>query len=614
MANHLVPAFSVVSAGAVENRSMVVLSQTLSFTEALVYSRVLLNQKISNLLSGLSDSICADYDEQGSLTNLVYEAKLITTHELLYGLMMLTGTKAAVPPDFRTPRFIVDRNFICSQLANEVITLSELYTAWGMLRFAAGEYGQEWQRELRSFLKIPVGYDSAVCAALAQKAGDWVYRVENNREVVITLEAYYTILRAVVTAVRPTMTRRIQLYGLKAHAYQTPTDRILTEKILSKLATLGAVVGKLIDLQIRWHTVEIKSSGICVTPHSEPEVYEIVRKVCAVLCIPMPEVYIYDGTVGGINAYTTGVDNPIIVLTRMAASMLDEHELSYVVGHECGHIMCNHVKFHALMDLLAHNLIPGADVIHNLTLGPLLNVWHRRSELSADRAGLLACQNMEAVKRAMLKMMGTPFSAYQRMRTSTLVSQSIEFQELMADETLDRSFNLLQTAFLSHPRMVFRCVELMNWVKSGEYEMLVNATVTERAEIARLADSPARNREQNEIVTRKLTDWAAQRVVRPYRDLLRGARTLMLGASTVDMAPYTTIFSVLTRIRQNQEDKNAYVTSLHIRYVDTEGPKEYAADIISQEWSELPAEAQSHFIRNGADMNYESELYRFRSR
>jgi hypothetical protein len=81
------------------------------------------------------------------------------------------------------------------------------------------------------------------------------------------------------------------------------------------------------------------------------------------------------------------------------------------------------------------------------------------------------------------------------------------------------------------------------------------------------------------------------------------------------MAPYTTIFSVHTSIRQTPEDKNLYITSLCVRYVDKEGPKEYLADIISQEWSDLPSEAQSHFIRNGGTyMNYESELYRFRSR
>ena len=335
MANHLVPAFSVVSAGSVPERSMVVLSQILSYTETLVYSRVLLNQKISNLISGLAEEVCASYDDQGGLATVVYEAKLITTHELLYGMLMMTGHESAVPAEFRTPRFTVNQNFIVSQVANGVITPSELYIAWGLLRLAAGEYASAWQRDLRNFLQIPEPFDSAVCALLSQKSGEWVYRVENAREAVLTLEAYYTLLRAVVTAVRPAMTRRIQLRGLKAYAYQTAADRILTEKILSKLTTLGAVVSRLIDLQIRWQTVEIKSSGICVTPHSEPEVYDIVKNVCSVLCIPMPEVYIYDGAVGGINAYTTGVDKPIIVLTRMAASMLDEHELAYVVGHVC---------------------------------------------------------------------------------------------------------------------------------------------------------------------------------------------------------------------------------------------------------------------------------------
>lgn len=610
MINHLIPANSVVLTKPIADKDLITLSQALSYVDNLIYGRVLLRQKLTNLVLGLGENIQALYDESGNLLNTTYENSLITVHESLYGLLLLTGNEVAVPPDFRQPRYKITSEFIVTQLYNGILTPAEVYAVWGLLRFVAGEYGPEWQKSLRTKLGVDEQFDAVISAVLVQKASDWVYRVENNREAVLTLEAFVTILRAVVTAVRPSLSRRVKLNGLSAGAFQTSVDRTISQKILSKFRAMGFLTSKVVDTYVRWRTINIKSGGICVNAHSEPAIYKIVKNVCEVLCMEMPEVYIYDD-IGGINAYTTGIDKPIIVLSRMAVSMLDEHELAYIIGHECGHILCDHVKYHVIMDILASNLFPGGELVHAVTLAPLLNVWYRRSELSADRAGLLACQNMEAVKRAMLKMMGTPFSEYQRMRTSTLVGQAMDFQKLMDDAALDRTFNLLQSATLTHPRTVFRCLELLNWIKSGEYELLINATASEREIIAERNAQDETTRAQNEVIARKLADWASGLSTRPYRELLGGARTLLLNSAPADIPPYNTIFSVHTEVAQDVHDKQTYITSMVIRYVDASGPKEFSAEILSHDWSELTSETQSHFIRNGSDVSCENFIYRY---
>lgn len=610
MINHLVPAYNAIASGTLSPQSYVVLSQTLSYTEMLVYSRVLLRQKVSNLIAGLSENIQACYDADNNLQHPVYCARAITLHELLYGLLILTGHEDAVPLGFRQQRYEVTDRFIETQVANSIISKAELFTVWGMLRFVSGNLDSSWQAPLRKYCGIDAEFDSVICAMLEEKKGVWQYKTVGCSEAVFTIDAYYQILRAVVTAVRPTLTRRIRLNGLQAQAFQNSVDRVLSDKLLSKFSAIGFGIGKLIDTYIRWQTVNIKSGGICVNEHSEPALYKIVCNVCAVLCMPVPEIYIYDD-MGGINAYTTGVDKPIIVLTRMAASMLDEHELAYVIGHECGHILCKHVKYHALMNILAYNMIPGGDLVHAVTLGPLLSAWYRRSELSADRAGLLACQSIEAVKRAMLKMMGTPYSEYQRMRTASLVTQSLDFQDLINDHVLERTFNLVQTFSLSHPRTVFRCLELLNWIKSGEYDMLLNATEAERVELAKLNSAPDLERAQADVLTRRLADWASTLSDAPYRDLLFGARTLMLKSSLADMYPFNTIFTVHKLIEPNQEDDQLYTTVLRIRYVADSEPKEHTTSVLSHEWSELPAAAQSHFIKYGKDIDYSEEIYRY---
>lgn len=610
MINHLIPANSVVLTKPIADKDLITLSQSLSFVDNLIYGRVLLRQKLANLVLGLGENIQAQYDEAGKLVNETFENNLLTVHETLYGLLLLTGNEAAVPPAFREPRYKVTADFIVTQMYNAILTPAEVYAIWGILRFVAGEYGPAWQKELRTKLGIDEQFDSVICAVLVQKSSGWVYRVETAREAVMTLEAFVTILRAVVTAVRPSLSRRVQLNGLSAGAFQTSVDRTISQNLLSKFNAMGFLTSKVVDTYVRWQVINIKSGGICVNAHSEPAIYKIVKNVCEVLCMEMPEVYIYDD-IGGINAYTTGIDRPIIVLSRMAVGMLDEHELAYIIGHECGHILCNHVKYHIIMNILASNLFPGGELVHAVTLAPLLNAWYRRSELSADRAGLLACQNMEAVKRAMLKMMGTPFTEYQRMRTSTLVGQAIDFQNFMDEAALDRTFNLLQTATLTHPRTVFRCVELLNWIKSGEYELLINATASERETIAERNALNDTARAQNEVLARKLADWASGLSARPYLELVRGARTLLLNSSPADMPPYNTIFTVHTEVAQDSHDKDTYITSMVIRYVDSSGPKEFSAEILSHDWSELTSETQSHFIRNGSDVSCENVIYRY---
>lgn len=612
MINHLIPANSVILTKPITDKDLITLSQSLSFVDNLIYGRVLLRQKLANLVLGLGENIQAQYDKSGNLVNRTFENSLLTVHETLYGLLLLTGNEAMVPSRFRSPRYKVSADFIVTQLYNGILTVAEVYAVWGLLRFAAGEYGPIWQKELRVKLGIDEQFDSVICEVLAQKSSGWIYRVENNREVVLTLEAFVTLLRAVVTAVRPTLNRRVKLNGLSAAAFQHSVDRALIQNMLSRFNVLGFLTGKIVDTFVRWQVINIKSGGICVNEHSAPALYQVVKNVCEVLCMDMPDVYICDTAGGGINAYTTGIEKPIIVLSRMAASVLDEHELAYVVGHECGHILCDHVKYHIIMDILTSNLFPGGELVQVLTLGPLLSAWHRRSELSADRAGLLACQNMEAVKRAMLKIMGSPFSEYQRLRTTTLVGQAVDFQNLMDEKALDRTFNLLQSATLTHPRMVFRCTELLNWLKSGEYDLLVNATSAERTNIATQNALPEAAREQNNVIAHKLADWASGINNRPYRELLGGARAMLLSSNSADMAPYNTIFSIHTEVVQDSHDKNTYITSLIIRYVETAGSaKECTMEIMSHTWTELSSETQSHFIRNGSDVSYINEIYRF---
>jgi Zn-dependent protease with chaperone function len=107
-----------------------------------------------------------------------------------------------------------------------------------------------------------------------------------------------------------------------------------------------------------------------------------------------------------VNAFTAGVERPIVVVTSGAVDLLTHEELAFLIGHELGHIKSGHVLYHQMADILP---LLGS-IVASATLGmgglvstgiqlALLN-WYRMSEFPADRAGLLVCKTPRPRERA----------------------------------------------------------------------------------------------------------------------------------------------------------------------------------------------------------------------
>jgi Zn-dependent protease with chaperone function len=272
---------------------------------------------------------------------------------------------------------------------------------------------------------------------------------------------------------------RKRLTGLRPQAYEHPWDKKALDALQAS-KSFAALVAKLNEWGFeRILRVQLTGSNIRVTADNFPEIYEKVQEAGAILDLPaLPEVYLAGG--GEINAFTAGVKKPIVVVTSAAVDLLTEEELFFVIAHELGHIKSGHVLYYQIAQFVP---VLG-EVVGAATLGisnlfstgleaALLN-WKRTSEFTADRAGLLACQDVNVAISAMMKIAGLPLKYHGSINTEDFIAQAREFESMDTD-TLSWLAKGLSIMGQSHPWTVMRANQFLTWIDAGEYEKVLNA-------------------------------------------------------------------------------------------------------------------------------------------
>ena len=163
---------------------------------------------------------------------------------------------------------------------------------------------------------------------------------------------------------------------------------------------------KLVDLNADSTFGQMMASGIPVTEENCPELNRIVEDCVRILKIRRPYVIITN-RVSGINAITFGSDeSPCIAVSSLMLRLFKPEQMRFVIGHECGHIAMGHVVCHTAVSVLGSfmRVIPVVGKTVSSSLALPLNAWSRRSEITADRSGLLCCGSLDTAQRTLLQL------------------------------------------------------------------------------------------------------------------------------------------------------------------------------------------------------------------
>jgi Zn-dependent protease with chaperone function len=180
-----------------------------------------------------------------------------------------------------------------------------------------------------------------------------------------------------------------------------------------------------------------------------------------------------------VNAGAYGMDRPFIVINSGALNLLDDDEMRTLLGHELGHVMSGHALYHTILILIVFVGLNFLPFLTSIILAPIqfaLLEWARKSELSADRAGLLAAQDPRASMRMFLKMAGG--GDMKEMDLDAFLQQAKEYEE--TGGAIDRIFKILNTLPQSHPFNTLRAAELERWITAGAYEKVLGGEYTRR--------------------------------------------------------------------------------------------------------------------------------------
>lgn len=264
------------------------------------------------------------------------------------------------------------------------------------------------------------------------------------------------------------------LIGLDSKSYEHELDRKFLNLLKGKTGFEAATNAFLNWTFIKWNVIALKGGCFQVTKDSCPELYATLSDVSKTLDIhPMPNLY--TEWEYGINGYTTGFgDDTLIVLKSGAIDLLTDEELRFVAGHEFGHIKSGHVIYHQMANMFneAMSILP---LVGNLAepLKYMLMYWNRMSEFTADRAGLLACQDIDVAIQAIVKMAGLPMKYYDANMRDSFIKQAESF-DLDLDGLSEKAIKSITIATSTHPWTVLRAAELLKWYKSGEYDSIIN--------------------------------------------------------------------------------------------------------------------------------------------
>jgi len=242
----------------------------------------------------------------------------------------------------------------------------------------------------------------------------------------------------------------------------------LFDKLCSKvISTINEPIYYVLDM----------SQKVQITDKQLPFVYHMVESISKKLGISMPALYLELNREP--NAYTYGDKEISISITSGLLECLEKDELYAVLAHECGHIACRHVLYTTIGRFIINTSEKGLSFLDNGLIGSLVSIplelafsyWQRCSELSADRAAVVCCEDALPLIKSMMRLSGGTVH-FNEIDKDLFITQAEAYHEFISKHKSNKALEYMLTYWRTHPLHSVRAYEAQQWFESEEYQSI----------------------------------------------------------------------------------------------------------------------------------------------
>ena len=188
-------------------------------------------------------------------------------------------------------------------------------------------------------------------------------------------------------------------------SYAYPCDNDIARLLDSPF--VQSALRKIANLYYSKQIHEAINTGVVVNKISFPALYKVVENCARKIVIPDDVTIVLTSRLKGTNALAVENDGKgVVFLSKTAVLQLDETELSFMIGHELGHVAQGNLACHTIKGLIDN--LKDSSVILGAMLSEMievpLNKWYQCSEYTADRAGLLCCESLSCAESLLSKI------------------------------------------------------------------------------------------------------------------------------------------------------------------------------------------------------------------
>ncbi len=235
-------------------------------------------------------------------------------------------------------------------------------------------------------------------------------------------------------------------------------------KAMAKLRSIGPLMSfaRSVSERVGRRWIEATFNGVRLGYNQMPHIYAMAVQSARILNLKkMPVVYV--SGVRPWDALTFGSDeDAFIVIGSALVSSFRKSELMFLFAREMGHIVAGHALWKTVIQFMVGEQNPRQGMMKNGVAGlldpgkwiegaielPLLG-WARQSEITADRAGLLAAKSLPEARKVLLSWSLKSPLLYRQINEQAWLEQQ-------AEDAADENIRLAEMVSSSIPYITRR--------------------------------------------------------------------------------------------------------------------------------------------------------------